>query len=354
MKNYSKVVHASDIYGSIATGQLSLDTLTCSSISRSPGVSHPHSYNKTDMTSSVIDIAPDSFLGRTKIAASLGMDLRSAVTVTENDKASLTLDHINKIGEKATNILDIIRTRYETTNMITSNVLKLAKSINHLRSGRWRKAANALGVEPRGKPKSKDVPSRWLELQYGWLPLLGDIYALGNNMFRLPTFRVRTTRWFNGQERYSYHPRDSNVHNVFVSQKIRATYVTTFNIKSPLVTTLDNLGVLNPSLVLWEAVPWSFVIDWLLPIGDFLSALTALEGIDITSNNYTTRSLRTWQGNSTWSLSSEKKSGNFFASQTDKSRSVESLRLVLPRFKNPLSLHHFANAMSLLVTSVRS
>lgn len=110
---------------------------------------------------------------------------------------------------------------------------------------------------------------------------------------------------------------------------------------------------MNPSLVLWEAVPWSFVVDWLLPVGDFLSSLTALWGISIISNVYTTKSERNWSG---WSkyYHQEKPSfsGNFTASQTDKQRVVRPLNWVLPRFQNPLSLSHFANAMSLLATNV--
>jgi hypothetical protein len=35
------------------------------------------------------------------------------------------------------------------------------------------------------------------------------------------------------------------------------------------------LGLLNPAEVIWELVPFSFVADWFLPIGDYLSALDA-------------------------------------------------------------------------------
>lgn len=34
-------------------------------------------------------------------------------------------------------------------------------------------------------------------------------------------------------------------------------------------------GLLNPLEVIWELVPFSFVADWFLPIGDYLSALDA-------------------------------------------------------------------------------
>lgn len=33
------------------------------------------------------------------------------------------------------------------------------------------------------------------------------------------------------------------------------------------------LGFTNPAAVLWEATPFSFVVDWFLPIGDYLKTL---------------------------------------------------------------------------------
>lgn len=38
-------------------------------------------------------------------------------------------------------------------------------------------------------------------------------------------------------------------------------------------------GFNNPQLVLWELVPFSFVVDWLLPIGQWLESINALAGV---------------------------------------------------------------------------
>lgn len=43
--------------------------------------------------------------------------------------------------------------------------------------------------------------------------------------------------------------------------------------------TLNQLGLLNPASLAWELVPWSFVVDWVLPIGSVLSALSAPAGL---------------------------------------------------------------------------
>lgn len=42
---------------------------------------------------------------------------------------------------------------------------------------------------------------------------------------------------------------------------------------------VNQLGLLNPASLAWELVPFSFVIDWALPIGPVLQALTAPAGL---------------------------------------------------------------------------
>jgi hypothetical protein len=44
-------------------------------------------------------------------------------------------------------------------------------------------------------------------------------------------------------------------------------------------TNIDpNFTAGNPAETLWEAIPFSFVIDWMIPIGDYLSAIDAMTG----------------------------------------------------------------------------
>ena len=43
--------------------------------------------------------------------------------------------------------------------------------------------------------------------------------------------------------------------------------------------TLSETGFSNPLSVAWEIVPWSFVIDWMIPVGDYLNGLDALCGV---------------------------------------------------------------------------
>jgi hypothetical protein len=55
---------------------------------------------------------------------------------------------------------------------------------------------------------------------------------------------------------------------------------------------LNRLGLLNPWEIAWELVPLSFVFDWFMPVGNFLSSFTASLGT-VFKTGYTT----TWLEN---------------------------------------------------------
>lgn len=49
------------------------------------------------------------------------------------------------------------------------------------------------------------------------------------------------------------------------------------------LVTLNSLGLINPLELLWELAPLSFVVDWFLPVGEFLRNMTAYKGLEFHS-----------------------------------------------------------------------
>jgi hypothetical protein len=72
--------------------------------------------------------------------------------------------------------------------------------------------------------------------------------------------------------------------------------VRTVNVKTKLNVRLRDDGFLsrinlgNPAEWIWERIPFSFVVDWVLPVGNFVQAIGTLARID---SSYGTRSIRT-------------------------------------------------------------
>ncbi len=58
----------------------------------------------------------------------------------------------------------------------------------------------------------------------------------------------------------------------------------------PGLRSLNQLGLINPLSLAWELVPFSFVVDWVLPIGPCLQALTAPAGLIFVDGSQSIRS----------------------------------------------------------------
>jgi hypothetical protein len=50
---------------------------------------------------------------------------------------------------------------------------------------------------------------------------------------------------------------------------------------NPHAHAAQQVGITNPLLYAWEVIPFSFVFDWFLSVGDYLTAQTALQGVQI-------------------------------------------------------------------------
>lgn len=119
------------------------------------------------------------------------------------------------------------------------------------------------------------------------------------------------------------------------------------------------LGLTNPASVAWELVPFSFVVDWFAPVGDWLNALDATLGYSFLSGTRSTIRRRTGQYRASpaythsWVSSGMRRywSGDASASlyQVELDRTLyASPPTPALRIKNPVSPGHMANGLGLL------
>jgi hypothetical protein len=161
----------------------------------------------------------------------------------------------------------------QTVDMAVSTLGKLGRSIMALKHGDFAHAARQLGASPRpSRLKTTDISGRWLELQYGWLPLLGSVYE-ASKAFEAISNGPRKTKFKAGFSKALVHNYSANT--LSCKQKFRYNYGLTFEMKEEM-SVERQLGLYDPLSVAWELVPYSFVVDWFLPIGEYLSNLNQL------------------------------------------------------------------------------
>lgn len=192
----------------------------------------------------------------------------------------------------------------QLTTLLGGTAKKLVKSVNYLRKLNFSAAVNTLTAGrsrsrmPAGKPsRKKDLAENWLELQYGWKPLLMDIEGLlkslsifnsaNSHVCRVAAsgsaLSVKTSNF----ETHMYPTIGNNMGRNYTRTETRCKYVCYYRIESPLTSFLAQTGFTNPINLAWEILPFSFVVDWFLPIGPYLEALSAWDGLTFVEGSQT-------------------------------------------------------------------
>lgn len=123
-----------------------------------------------------------------------------------------------------------------------------------------------------------DLSAAWLALRYGWEPLVNDAFEAAKAVERMTSFaRTLTFRAYaNGMSgSYEYLTISNGV--LKIEDKHRVSYIVTLG---EVPSTARSLGLMDPASVLWEKLPYSFVADWFIPIGNYLSEASFFNGLN--------------------------------------------------------------------------
>lgn len=265
------------------------------------------------------------------------------------------------LKDQKVNLALAYQERELTAELLGHTAARLANAFNAVKRRDWRRAARNLGVDPKTyrnlvRTDKLDFIQKWLEMQYAWKPLLSDVYGSAEILrqrddpkhwavsvkgrAKEDVFRHGSTS--PGTD-YGFLWRMTGKHSCLV----RLDYF-----PGPgFMHALSQSGISNPLLLNWERLPYSFVVDWALPIGDWLSSLDAAAGYDFRSGSC-----------SRWSelevivdtpspspqVTAVKISGNRKLKRLDRTVYGGSPLPLPPSVKNPASLIHMANGLSLL------
>lgn len=140
---------------------------------------------------------------------------------------------------------------------------------------------NSLIKDGRLKKQAKYFADNYLEFHFGWSPAVSDIYStidilqqeIAPNHIRVSAKSDKTERLSAGNTLYK--GRDK--------VKIGATVM----ISNPNLWLANQLGVVNPAVVAFELIPFSFILDWFVNVSEFLGSFTEHAGMSITDAYWT-------------------------------------------------------------------
>lgn len=292
------------------------------------------------------------------------------LNLTNRANAELRVKSMRKTWDVAASFAEID----ETALMVAERTIQVLRAWRALRKGNVTLAAQLIKIKYAAKRALKDrnlldrLPEIWLEMQYGWLPLLNDIFngyqtlAKGLSSQTDPvTFSVvrrLKTELYVGQTSLSGTRFNSYGQSSTAWGSIEMRY--RLKVSDPNLALIQSLGLMNPLTVLWERLPASFIIDWFVPVGTLLQAVTAPVGLQFASGYCTTV---TYGEQAIWSESMKSISGYSLQAQRGRSTSVAKAGYMardvlttwpglLPYFTLPFSSPvRMANAAALAISS---
>jgi len=259
-----------------------------------------------------------------------------------------------------------IATVHQSAQLIGDNARRIAQAMIALKRFNVREARRILlwghrnplagfdwaRYKPMPRPPHRDnlktLSAEWLALSYGWLPLLQDVESAAKAIAHelhdrtAVTFTVRHgKRVVTDGKHYSF-------------RRVQLKYKLTDSLDG-YYGAIQRYGITDVKSMAWELLPWSFAIDWLVPIGTYLEAahiIPDLRGSYVRSESFG----QVGWGSGFGVIQSGKKvvipqhsiSGGL-------TRTVgTSLNVPLPTFRNPFSsLQRGANQIALAVAQVR-
>lgn len=155
------------------------------------------------------------------------------------------------------------------------------------------------GHSPRQTSTAKspidEATSRWLEWRYGWGPMVMDIVSALkalNKQREIRRFMVRGSAKDEKTRSYtttSVKGYGTHTFRVDVSHSRTARAYVLYEVSNEPLARLQDFGVFDFPASAWELLPWSFVVDWFVPVGDWIKALTPKIGVNILASGSSMR-----------------------------------------------------------------
>lgn len=188
-----------------------------------------------------------------------------------------------------------IHERKKSMSMLTSRLLTMAEFAFHLRNRNFAKASETLGLK-RGPSRKRlsakktlnAFGSNFLEYHFGWAPLVADIHEainiIGDSRPLMKRVRSRSntsssSKSVNGPT--GVPPAVAVTTTTETVTRIGYELAADVHVVDENLLLLEQLGLINPLLFVYEATPFSFVANWFFSIEEYLSSFTAFSGLQL-------------------------------------------------------------------------
>jgi hypothetical protein len=220
---------------------------------------------------------------------------------------------VSNVKAQKVNLSMAFAQRKESLSLIKNGMLKTAQALSAIARKDWKALSRAIGESHHARRRnlkareelldqlrksSKNVSSKYLATIFGLSPLISDVQGLIDEVVSDPRplefvatgrFKqvVEVSRaiqgpWIAWGTLPTYGPNRNYTTKSYASSRCFLRY----RVDSKALQDMARLGLINPGYTLWDYLPWSFVIDWVVNIGQWLNTLDADAGLTFITGCY--------------------------------------------------------------------
>lgn len=187
----------------------------------------------------------------------------------------------------------------KTGQMMFDAAKVITKAYRQARRGNFRAMAKTFGVN-----NISGVASNWLGYRYGVCTTLLDVQSMAQAAADTLTGTPQVQKVFcRGKTEVVHFEGDTTTLGkpILTTSEKRALVTTVtrstkawllMKVSNQTLLSMNQYGLANPALVVWELVPLSFVADWAIGVGDWLEAQTGLLGLTVLDGGTSQLSVR--------------------------------------------------------------
>lgn len=193
---------------------------------------------------------------------------------TSGDELKLLAKLLSKVKDHEFNLGVSLAEVDKFAGGVVSTVKQIAFFAWDVAHGRFEAAARRMGTYPPNvkttrKLRLLDFSGRFLEMRYAWTPAVNDAFAAAQ-AFEALSNGPRKKIFRAGRRKLVAEVVDSGWTQSALDLTYSRSYI--YEMYEELGA-LRQMGLGNPASILWERLPYSFVLDWFIPIGTYLELI---------------------------------------------------------------------------------
>jgi hypothetical protein len=267
----------------------------------------------------------------------------------------------SKLKGQVVHVGNLIAERKQTLDLVQSSVKRILQLVKAKK--------NLLKTVAAYAKDSKKIAGDILAFKFGVEPLMNDIQTFAKYIDETSDEPIIVARSNLGGANVSKGARNPGIPVNIVTPSFRfdgmleMSYTVKCVVTNPAARSLSQFGLINPLEIAWEILPWSFVIDWFIPVGDWLSSQTSDCGLEFRTGTRKVKLVgRFTIGNSQHPTSSNPDQtgsftgsllGSFDGFAVDRKVLEELPDVPLPVIKNPWSWSHGVESVALAVQRLK-